>query len=198
MAAAIGIITVGGLMVLSGLKGVGIVELLSDTVRGALNPAGSKRTYAAQGDTSSPGATAESALVGAVAGVVPITGGARGLVDSLAGIAQAAGGGGVYVVSDSRPGAVTSSGNVSDHASNDANRAARDIAVKGVDAIKGPPMPELDRAIVAIGAALGRNYKPGVTIVDTFTYKGYRVQIIWRTPAYGGHLGHIHAGAHKA
>jgi hypothetical protein len=193
MAAALGIIVVGGLLVASGLKGVSIADLVAGSVSGVLNPAGGRKQFS----TSVTDAATTGAVAGATGGAVATQGGARALVDSLAQIAQAAGGGGVYVVSDSRPGSTTSSGNVSDHASNDAERAARDIAVKGVNAITGPPMPELDRAVVAIGKSLGRTYKPGVRIVDTFTYKGFRVQIIWRTPEYGGHMGHIHAGAHR-
>lgn len=194
MAAAIGIIVIGGLLVASGLKGVSIADLIAGSVGGVLNPAGGRKTFTSTlSDNTTTGATS-----GATGGSVETQGGARALVDSLAQIAQAAGGGGVFVVSAHRPGSTTSSGNPSDHASNDANRAARDLAVKGVDAITGPPMPELDRAVVAIGNALGRTYKPGVRIVDTFTYQGFRVQIIWRTPEYGGHMGHIHAGAHKA
>lgn len=196
MAAAIAALTIGGLMIVSGLKGVSITTLLGDTL-GHLNPAGGKRSYATTGDTSSPGATAGSLLTGASAGAVTVTGGARGLVDALVGIAEAAGGGGIYVASSSRPGSVTTTGNASDHSDDSAARAARDIAVRGVDAIQGPPMPELDRAVVAIGRALDRDYKGGRTIVDTFTYRGLRVQVIWRTPAYGGHMGHIHVGAHK-
>jgi hypothetical protein len=192
MAAAIGIITIGGLLIASGLKGVGLTDLLSGAVGGVLNPKGGARTFATP-TGAPPGPGGPGGL-----GEVSTAGGAKGLVDSLVGVAQAAGGGGVFVVSALRAGGTTSSGNVSDHAANDSGRAARDIAVKGVDAIKGPPMPELDKAVVAIGAALGRDFKGGQSIVDTFTYQGMRVQVIWRTPAYGGHMGHIHVGAHKA
>jgi hypothetical protein len=47
----------------------------------------------------------------------------------------------------------------------------------------------------------GKNYSGGQRVVDTFTWKNaddgksYRIQIIWRTPEYGGHMGHIHVGA---
>jgi hypothetical protein len=179
MAAAIGAITIGGLLVVSALKGVSVTDVLAGALR-PLNPAGGKREYANEAAAASDG--------GATAG--PARGrNARQLVDELAQIAMAAGGGGVYIVSAYRP------GDPLDHGRNDASRAARDLAVKGVDAIKGPPMPELDRAVVAMGAAVGRSYKPGQRIVDTFTFNGMRVQIIWRTPAYGGHMGHIHVGA---
>lgn len=187
MAAAIGALVLGGLLVASGLKGVSITDLVAG-VGGTLNPAGGRKEFASSSSTDpnlSPGSDP-----------VSTTGGAKELVDSLVQVAQAAGGGGVTVVSDSRPGSTTSSGNVSDHASNDSHRAARDIGVKGTDALVGPPPKELDRAIVAVGQALGRHYRGGVTVVDTFHKGGLQIQVIWRTPAYGGHMGHIHVGAH--
>ena len=96
------------------------------------------------------------------------------------------------IASDHRPGDYDS-----DHSHNDASQAARDIAVPGVDALVGPPSSTLDRAVVAIGAQFGRSYEPGQTIIDTFEWKGYRIQVIWRTPLYGGHMGHIHIGARQ-
>lgn len=104
----------------------------------------------------------------------------------------------MFVVSGFRPGSRTTSGSISDHSARDSRQAADDIAKKGVDAINGPPSPELDKASVAIGAAFGRKYAAGQVIdADTFNFNGYRIQIIWRTPKYGGHMGHIHVGARK-
>lgn len=97
----------------------------------------------------------------------------------------------LYVVSDFRP------GDPKDHGSNDFDKAARDIAYPGVDALQGPPHPHLDDAIVVIGEALKREYVWGETVIDTFVRDGWRIQIIWRTPKYGGHLGHIHCGCHQ-
>ncbi len=128
-----------------------------------------------------------------------IRGGARGIVEAAVAIAQRAGGSGVGVVSGYRPGSTVGSGAPSDHAGNDATRAARDIAADGIDALRGPPSPKLDAAVAAIGQRFGRDYGNGARrIVDTFTWNGYRVQIIWRTPEYGGHMGHIHIGARAA
>lgn len=125
--------------------------------------------------------------------------GAKAIVDEAAALASRVGGAGVYVGSDYRPGSVTSSGTPSDHSSNDRDRAARDIGVRGIDLLVGPPSPRLDRAVAAIGEAFGRDYGDGhQTIIDTFIWKGWRVQIIWRTPLYGGHMGHIHIGVRKA
>lgn len=130
-------------------------------------------------------------------GEVTTSGGAKGIVDDVARLARSAGGSLVFVVSAYRNNSITSGGNRSDHASNDASQAARDIAVRGVDAITGPPHPSLDDAIVEIGKAFGRSYERGRRIVDTFQWQGFRIQVIWRTPEYGGHMGHIHVGARK-
>lgn len=127
--------------------------------------------------------------------------GAKSIVTQAFHIAQQFGQN-IYVASSYRPGSTTTGGNVSDHSKNDSSRAARDIAVRGVDALVGPPQPELDKACVAIGKAFGRNYGTGKTgafqNADTFTWHGFRIQIIWRTPQWGGHMGHIHVGARKA
>jgi hypothetical protein len=121
--------------------------------------------------------------------------GAKGIVEQAVVIAKDASNGKAYVGSDYRPGSTTTSGNPSDHSENSARQAARDIGIPGIDLISGPPSPLLDKAVVAIGDAFGRNYGNGKkAIVDTFHWNGYRVQIIWRTPAYGGHMGHIHIG----
>jgi hypothetical protein len=128
-------------------------------------------------------------------GRITTRGGARGIVTQAAAIAQPFR---TYVCSAYRAGSTTATG-TSDHSANDEHRAARDIAVRGIDAITGPPSPRLDKAVVAIGEAFGRTYREGQVIdADTFTWRGYRIQIIWRTPKYGGHMGHIHVGARKA
>lgn len=123
--------------------------------------------------------------------------GAKGIVDQAYALCSQVGGQEIYVASAFRAGSITSSGNRSDHASDNSTQAARDIAKRGVDAITGPPSLELDRAAVALGEAFGRKYVSGVRIVDTFHWNGYRIQVIWRTPEYGGHMGHIHCGARR-
>lgn len=102
----------------------------------------------------------------------------------------------IFVVSAYRP------GDPLDHGSNDADKAARDIAYRGIDALVGPPHPSLNRACVALGEAFGRSgYGNGTSgpfqNADTFSWHGFRVQIIWQTTQWGGHLGHIHIGARK-
>lgn len=134
---------------------------------------------------------------------ITTAGGAKGIVDQAYRICREVGGEKVFVVSAHRPGDTVSSGQPSDHAGNDSMRAARDIAHQGVNALTGPPQASLDRGIVALGRAFGRTgYGDGTSgpfqNADTFQWKGYRVQLIWRTPKWGGHLGHIHIGVRKA
>ena len=125
-------------------------------------------------------------------------GGAKGIVDDAVRVSRCVGGNAVYVCSALRPGSTTSGGNVSDHTSNSSVQAARDISVREINCIKGPRSIKLSRSVVAIGKEFGRNYGSGrQRIVDTFGWKGYRVQIIWFTPEYGGHDGHIHIGVRK-
>lgn len=119
------------------------------------------------------------------------TGGVLAIFDQLLPIAAAHG---AIMVSDYRPGERLDSGEFSDHAFNTSSQAARDYGVAGVDALLGPPPPQLDAAIGPLGAFFGRSYVGGVEVIDTFEWRGYRVQFIWRTPLYGGHLGHIHIG----
>jgi hypothetical protein len=129
---------------------------------------------------------------------ITTAGGARGIVDQAARLAARVGGDGVYVVSSHRPGDTLDSGAPSDHAQNGATRAARDIAVRGIDALAGPPSPKLDKAVVALGRAFGVDFRDGTQpIVRNIVWEGYRVQIIWRTPEYGGHMGHIHIGVKR-
>jgi hypothetical protein len=117
------------------------------------------------------------------------------MCDQLVEVAKEAGGEGVYVVSAYRP------GDPLDHGGNNATMAARDIAVQGIDALVGPPSPKLDKAVIAVGEAVGRSYSHGTSgpfqNADNVSYKGFRVQIIWRTPKWGGHMGHIHVGIRK-
>lgn len=154
-------------------------------------------TQTVAGDATSGAGAGLTSLNGTVR--ITTDGGAKGIVDQLALLCAQVGGDQVYVGSDYRQGSTTTSGNPSDHGSNDAYQAARDIGVRGIDLLEGPPSPLLDRGAAAIGQVFGRDYGNGTsTIIDTFQWNGYRVQIIWRTPLYGGHNGHIHAGVRRA
>jgi hypothetical protein len=205
------------------IRGMGVVDgrwLVISAERGIFNAKGSIRLIKPRPALPEPGggnlqaddATNVFVLQGDQAdtpGAIDPSGGAKSIVDSALKIAQRAGGAGVFCVSDKRPPQRLPSGSLSDHSANDAVMAARDIAVKGIDALVGPPSPKLDKAVVAIGKKFGRDYsKSGGAekIVDTFSWGApradpesgrFRVQIIWRTPEYGGHMGHIHLGVHR-
>lgn len=190
---ALALITVGAWFLYSGLKGQSLVDVLAGKgTESKLDPAGGKVSAA----TSSDGSSASDATAIPGGGSIgSISGGAKGIVDAAADIAKQVAPKS-QVVSGYRPGSTTSSGNRSDHASNSSTQAARDIGYQGVNALTGPWPPELTTALKAIGQAFGRNYGSGRT-VDTFNWKGYRIQIIAETPEYGGHMGHIHIGARK-
>jgi hypothetical protein len=141
-------------------------------------------------------------------GLINTDGGAKGIVDQVVVLAQTIGGPEVYVGSRYRPGSkITSGSNAGqpdDHSQNNATRSAADIGVRGIDLITGPPSPHLDKAIVAIGNAFDRDYNAGhgkkgkFQQADTFNWGDYRIQIIYRTPNWGGHMGHIHFGVRFA
>lgn len=129
---------------------------------------------------------------------VNIDGGAAEIVNQAISIAISNGGSGVYVGNTKRDPVKLSGGSYEDHAEFNRMRAAADIGVRGVDMLHGPPPKQLDRAVVALGRAFGRDYGNGTSgafqNADNIQYRGFRIQIIWRTPEWGGHMGHIHFG----
>lgn len=146
-------------------------------------------------------ATGEGGSGGSGSASINRVGGAKGIVDDAVRVVKEVGGSRILMCSGYRPGSSTSSGNSSDHSSNNSRQAARDIQVRGIDALVGPPHPKLDKGAVALAHEFQRGrtgkYRMPRAVVDTFNWKGYRIQIIWRTPAYGGHMGHIHIGCRK-
>jgi hypothetical protein len=121
--------------------------------------------------------------------------GAVGMVDYALQIAIEAGGQFVYMSSGYRP---LSAG--SDHQGNNAEKAARDIAYQGVDGLRGPPHPNLDKAVVKIGRAFGKDFGNGKhpIVENGFEFRGFTVEIFWRTDNPKNHLGHIHVGIHRS
>lgn len=198
MPLALVLLTAGVWIAYSGLKGISLTDVLAGKgAGGSFDPAGGKLTPISIGGTKGNGSQVREGF-STVGGNVATSGGAKAIVEGAFQIAKNTNPK-ATVVSDYRAGSTTSGGGTSDHSGNDSSRAARDIGEPGVNALTGPPTAGLDAAAAAIGQAFGRDYGSGKQrIVDTFTYKGYRVQIIWRTPEYGGHMGHIHIGARKA
>lgn len=182
MTFGLGLFVFGVIMLYAAAKDTSIAQALSGTVGAGIAPFKSSATTVAAGASPVSGGGA----MGAPAA------GAKGIVEAAVAAAAPFG---TYVGSALRPGSTVSGGGMSDHATDNSSRAARDIGVQGLNLLTGPPSPRLDDAVVAIGKLFGKTYHGGVRIVDTFNWKGYRIQIIWRTPAYGGHMGHIHIGA---
>jgi hypothetical protein len=115
--------------------------------------------------------------------------GATGLVADAARIAHSLG---VQTTSAKRPTRSTASGGVSDHYHGNRRADARDLS-------NGPrPTPEMDEAAYRIARAFGiRDYRKGTPLVRTIHYRGYRVQLLYRTNVGGNHFNHIHVGARR-
>lgn len=116
-------------------------------------------------------------------------GGARGMADRSARIGAQHG---LGVISAHRPKATTTSGNISDHSQNDAERAARDLSNGS------KPTPEMDAAVEEIARSFGQRVNGKKSVVKTFNYQGFRVQLLYRTNTGGNHFNHIHVGVRKA
>jgi hypothetical protein len=107
----------------------------------------------------------------------------------------------VEVISAFRPGATTTSGQPSDHA--DGN--AIDIGATSTS-IGGSQQDQLKGDRIAMGALIAAGMKPNdakeavhfgeyqPVVVNYTGDNGIRVQVIWKTPAYGGHDDHVHVG----
>lgn len=118
------------------------------------------------------------------------TGGAKGYVDRAVSLANTFG---VKQISRLRPGDRVQSGGLSDHAEDNQRRSATDLSNTG----NRGPSPEMDAVAEAIAAMTGQRVNGKRPIVKTWhTDGGARHQLIYRTPAYGDHRGHIHYGVH--
>jgi len=83
----------------------------------------------------------------------------------------------------------TADGNVSDHYYGRLASWAYDIS-NGTQV----PDPSKDKAAKAMLNAFGLNYTGGVLDALNINCGDFRVQFIYRTPKYGGHMNHIHVG----
>lgn len=183
MAAAIGIITIGGLLVLSGLKGVGITDLISGAVGGTLNPAGGRKEFTS---TSAVSNTESNSTDG------PVSGTPKDIIDDVVlPIARASGvpatPGGVAIKNATHGPTVT--GNQSDHQGPPRVAWAADLSNGSA------PTPQMDK----LAAALAKRFDipwTGSGLV-TATSGGYRYQLIYRTMQGGNHFNHVHFGVRK-
>jgi len=83
----------------------------------------------------------------------------------------------------------TSSGGVSDHWVGSTSAFAYDLSGS---------VSKMNKAASAIMLALGIKWDPSQGELIKDVYKGpYRIQVIYNTPKYGGHLDHIHVGVRR-
>jgi hypothetical protein len=59
------------------------------------------------------------------------------------------------------------------------------------------PTKEMDAAAEAIGNAFGKRVNGKSSIVTSWNYNGYRLQLLYRTYTGGNHFNHVHFGARK-
>ena len=186
-ALVLGAATVGGVMIYSGLAGVSAMDVLAGraSLKGS-DPKGGKRfTIDFRGAGNPDRAPRLLGNLGA-----PSKTSAVEAVEWAAAVARRHG---VDTISAFRPGSRTSTGNLSNHAGNDDQRAARDLSNTGN---KGGSK-EQEAALKEIMEGFGRKYRKRGPITDSFKWGDLDVEIIYRTPAYGDHRGHIHVGAHQ-
>ena len=133
--------------------------------------AGEKRPHsrglAAEFDHAMGGRVENSSVLGSKAGFSPLMDHFRGMFGSD-----------IYVMSGSRPGSITTSGNVSNHSSGNAIDISNPT-IAGASAGNPPPQTNIDRLHGYIGA----NIK-----------QPPRRDFLWRTTVGGNHFNHIHLG----
>lgn len=191
-ALAFGAATVGGIMIYSGLAGVSVMDVLAGqaSLKGA-DPKGGKGLGPLDLFNRAKGTASTLVPPGALLSGTPSK---KSAIDAVEWAAAVAAGHGVGVISAFRgAGERTSSGNLSNHAGNDKNRAARDLSNTG----NAKGSPEQEAAVRDILRGFGRRYPKRGEIIDSFKWGDLDVEVIYRTPKYGGHIGHIHVGAHR-
>lgn len=185
MPIAFAALTLAGIMLYSGLKGLSIMEVLAGEKGTPLDPRGGQNVVAKNQTVEQ---TQRSTL--AAGGT---WGGSKAPADALRDIAREASGGSVKVISSKRATKGTASGGVSDHWVGKTDAYAYDLSDDD------EPSPGMDKAAVAIMAALGASYdgKSELVFNTTTAVPGYRIQVLYRTQVGGNHNNHIHVGVDK-
>lgn len=183
MAAAIGLITIGGLLVASALKGVGITDLIAGAVGGTLNPAGGHKTYAA-----------ETAIdVDAAGGLgAALTGSPKSIIDGV--VLPIARSHGIHRTAAENDAAnhrhgPTISGSRSDHQGPPEKAWAADMSNGHA------PTPEMDALARDLADKFDIPWK-GSGLAEKHA-DGYRYQVIYRTTIGGNHFDHVHFGVRR-
>lgn len=176
MTAAIGLITIGGLLTVSALKGISILDLLRGVAGDPLDPKGGGFTGGGTASTPQPTGSANA------------TGTPKNIIDTI--VLPLARAHGINVTpasvanANARHGA-TVTGTRSDHQGPPSVAWAADMS-------NGTTTPEED----ALAADLARRFDipwDGSGLSNA-THNGYRFQLIYRTLEGGNHFNHVHFG----
>lgn len=111
-------------------------------------------------------------------------GGAKAVVDIAVGIGKKHG---LHVISTKRSTRSTTSGGVSDHWTGCKKCYAAD------QSNGSHPTPQMDAAAKEIAAVFGLAWSGSGVVNGTF--KGFRIQMLYRTNVGGNHFNHVHFGA---
>lgn len=181
-------LTIGGILVYSGLKGLSVLEVLAGEKGRTLNPRGGAVATGSGG-----------ARQGVNTGPVAFKagggwGGSKNIADQLKEAAQAVSPS-LKVISAKRPVVVTASGNVSDHWIGNVVAYAYDLSDGDT------PTPGMDRAAVHLAQLIGERYDGHSELVLSKEIEvdgvWYRVQLLYRTKVGGNHFNHLHAGVKR-
>jgi len=176
-----GLLTIGALFIYTALKNMSIRDIVLDRPGPGQPPDIVDLTKSF--DKASKG------VASGAAGVVAATGGSWGGAKAIAdGLTK---GTSVGVISTKRDTQSTASGGVSDHWTGCKECYAKDMS-DGSSPTSG--MDTLARKVVG---RLGGNITGKSTVNHTSNYKGYRVQVLYRTNIGGNHFNHVHIGVRK-
>lgn len=186
MPLAFAALTIAGIMLYSGIKGLSVMEVLAGEKGNPLDPRGGRSVIERN-------QTVEQSQRSGIVARGGSWSGSKAIVDDLREVANDAAGGKLRVISAKRPTRGTASGGISDHWIGKKTAYANDLS-NGTH-----PTPEMDAGAVAIISALGGSYdgKSELVFTTTTAVPGYRIQILYRTQVGGNHDNHIHMGVDK-
>jgi len=191
MTAAFLLLTIGGIMVVSSLRGISIVDTLRGEFGNTLDPSGGKAEVSSSA-TASPGSSGGRVEASAVGGAP--SGSPKAIIDSRV-IPVAARILGTNITpetvaaANARHSVSTTSGNRSDH------KGPPDVSWAADVSNGTKPTPEMDLLAKTLASNFGIPWS-GSGLVSK-TIGSYRYQLIYRTMAGGNHFNHVHFGIKK-
>jgi len=181
---AIGLVSVGALLVYSAFKGGSIMDVFADDLpKTTPGPSPDAQDSARGVSAADPGGLGALSAGGSFAG-------SKIRADALRAVAFAAAPS-VKVISSKRSTRGTASGGISDHWIGSTEAYAYDLSDGS------SPTPGMDRAAIAIMAALGETYDGQSELSFTKVIGGYRYQVLYRTQVGGNHDNHVHVGVKR-